>query len=72
MSFYLASAVQPALVNAPKPSFPNEALLPEVPRRRGELAEGERLRGDDIAIGILESRELLLHGGIASPPSPCT
>ena len=71
---YLACAVQTALVNAAEPSLPNEAFIPEVLRRGCKLAEGEGLRGDGIAVGVLENRELLLRAGIAFGPRlvcPC-
>jgi len=71
---YLACAVQTALVNAAEPSLPNEAFIPEVLRRGCKLAEGEGLRRDGIAVGVLENRELLLRAGIAFGPRlvcPC-
>jgi len=55
---YLACALETAFVNASKPSFSQEALGPEVPGGCGKLAEGESLRRDNIAIGILWRRSL--------------
>jgi len=47
--------VKAALVNAPKPSLPDEAFIPEVLCCGGKLAEGEGLSRDDIATGIPEN-----------------
>ena len=55
---YLACALKATLVNTSKTSLAQEALGPEVPGGGGELTEGESLRWDDIAVGILWHRSL--------------